>query len=140
MKNFNKQRLNPIIVLLLIFIGLGSCEFYDIHKSDDIPMLRLSDTIVHPPDTFKIAFPMQANSYSRTGIIFDTTSTWLIKKLNTQSNQINILDGETDSLLYKMSNPSDSYLFHKETFYYLSCQSNHQDGKNMVVYFEKQIR
>lgn len=124
----------------MIFVGLSSCEFYDIQKSDKIPMLRLSDTIFHPPDTFKIAFPMQANSYSRTGIIFDTTSTWLLKKLNTQATQINILDGETDSLLFKMSNPSNSYLFNKNTYYYVSCQSNHQDDKNMVVYFEKQIR
>ncbi len=100
-------------------------------------MLLLADTITHPPDTFKMAFPMQANSYTRTGIIFDTTSRWLVKKLNTQTTQLNILDGESDSLLYKMSNPTSEFTFFDEKYYYISCQSYHQDSKSMVVYFEK---
>lgn len=126
--------------LILLIMGFWGCEFYQIRKSDNIPMLLLSDTIYHPPDTFKMAFPMQSNNYARTGIVFDTTSMWLIKKLNSQTTQLNILNGESDSLLYKVSGPVSEIRFIGDIYYYISAHSSHQGNKNMVVYFEKLIQ
>lgn len=83
---------------------------------------------------------MQSNNYARTGIVFDTTSMWLIKKLNSQTTQLNILNGESDSLLYKVSGPVSEIRFIGDIYYYISAHSSHQGNKNMVVYFEKLIQ
>lgn len=135
-----KNRKKVFLGILILSLGFTiSCEFYHINDPNNGPLLHLSDTIYHPPDSFKIAFPMHAGGgFSQTGIIFDTTALWELKKMNARTGYIRILNGDTDSTLFKMTRTQDKFQFHRETYYIVSAHNNYiEENRNLILFFRK---
>ncbi|MFW5974986.1 MAG: hypothetical protein ACOCQ6_02150, partial [Bacteroidota bacterium] len=89
-----------VIIAFLFSFSFAGCE-KTISESDGIPVLPLKPDIEHPPDSFKLVFPISTSGFIGTIITFDTTADWFIEKLNAQSAmlQVNKANDTLPSLL-----------------------------------------
>ncbi len=134
-----KQAVIISIIALLAFmfsISFTGCDKTTI-EGDGIPVLPLKPDIVHPPDSFKLVFPISTSGFIGTIITFDSTTTWFIEKLNAQSAmlRVNKINDTLPSVLIEESIMME--FNEKEPYEFLARNNNHPSPRSLVVVFRK---
>jgi len=134
-----KQAIIISITVLLAFlfsIPFAGCERTTI-EADDIPVLPLKPDIIHPPDSFKLVFPLSTSGFIGTTITFDTTTTWFIEKLNANSAMLQV-EKVNDTLPSILIEETLRMEFEKdEPYEFLARNNNHPSPRSLVVIFRK---
>jgi len=124
------------IVALAIAIHLISCEKKD-RIDDGIPIYSPKPDIIHPPDTFKLMFPLNNAIMTDAKISFDTTSTWRIERQNAFSAQFKV-SRFPDSIAPITIEESTSLVFEKDVLYEFTAKNTYPAYHNLIVLFMKQ--
>lgn len=127
------------IMLFSLIAMLASTQFYGCGKTnfeeDGIPILPLKPDIIHPPDSFKVVFPLSATGFIGTVVTFDTASYWRIERQNAFSAHFQVSNTK-DTLPATIISEAVTLQFEGDTPYeFLAKNNNHPNVRTMIVIF-----